>query len=130
MVRYLQCLLAPHFEECKLIAPTTPRPDLCDGSYPTYCNSAPQYHNIIQILTTSGNTDLLTYMEEYWQPNSGTLEHFWQHEWNKHGTCVNTLAPSCYGEGYQAGDEVVDYFAKAVEVFQVRSTSHILMMFP
>jgi len=60
-------------------------------------------------------------MEEYWQPNSGTLEHFWEHEWNKHGTCVNTLAPGCYGDDYQPGDEVVDFFSKAVEIFKVRS---------
>ena len=58
-------------------------------------------------------------MNTYWLPDRGTLEHFWEHEWNKHGTCVNTLAPSCYGEGYQAGDEVIDFFNRAVEVFKV-----------
>lgn len=58
-------------------------------------------------------------MDTHWLPDRGTLEHFWEHEWNKHGTCVNTLAPSCYGEGYQAGDEVVDFFNRAVEVFKV-----------
>jgi ribonuclease T2 len=95
------------------------RPDLCDGTYPTYCNQAPQYHNITQILEKSGQTELLDFMDTHWLPDRGTLEHFWEHEWNKHGTCVNTLAPSCYGEGYQAGDEVVDFFNRAVEVFKV-----------
>ncbi|RDW65320.1 hypothetical protein BP5796_10012 [Coleophoma crateriformis] len=93
-------------------------PDLCDGTYPTFCKSAPQYHNITQILTSAGQTSLLADMETYWLPNSGTNEHFWQHEWNKHGTCVNTLAPSCYASSYNSGVEVVDFFARAVEVFK------------
>jgi ribonuclease T2 len=57
-------------------------------------------------------------MEKYWLPNGGTLEHFWQHEWNKHGTCVNTLAPGCYGDDYTSGDEVVDFFTRTVELFK------------
>lgn len=60
-------------------------------------------------------------MNKYWLPNRGTNENFWEHEWNKHGTCVNTLNPSCYGESYEVGDEVVDFMAKAVEVFKVIS---------
>jgi ribonuclease T2 len=58
-------------------------------------------------------------MNSYWLPNSGSSETFWEHEWNKHGTCINTLAPSCYGDEYQPGDEVVDFFSKAVETFKV-----------
>jgi ribonuclease T2 len=58
-------------------------------------------------------------MNSYWLPNSGSAESFWEHEWNKHGTCINTLSPSCYGDDYQVGDEVVDFFAKAVETFKV-----------
>jgi hypothetical protein len=66
-------------------------------------------------------------MEKYWLPNSGTLEHFWQHEFNKHATCINTLAPSCYGEAYKQGDEVVDFFAKATEVFKVCDGMYLLV---
>lgn len=57
-------------------------------------------------------------MNTYWLPNSGTSESFWEHEWNKHGTCINTLAPSCYGTSYTAGIEVVDFFARTVGLFQ------------
>jgi hypothetical protein len=96
----------------------THRPDLCDGSYPTYCTSAPRYYNISTLIGNK-NQDLLDDMEKYWLPNAGTLEHFWEHEWNKHGTCVNTLAPSCYGDDYEAGDEVVDFFGRTVELFKV-----------
>lgn len=94
-------------------------PDLCDGTYPTFCSFAPQYKNITAILEAAEQTDLLDYMNTYWLPNSGTAENFWEHEWNKHGTCINTNAPSCYGDGYTAGDEVVDFMNKAVEVFKV-----------
>ncbi len=94
------------------------RPDLCDGTYPTYCTSTPQTHSITTILSSRA-PELLAYMEKYWLPNSGTLEHFWQHEFNKHATCINTLALSCYGEAYALGDEVVDFFAKATDVFKV-----------
>ena len=95
------------------------RPDLCDGSYPTFCKFAPQYQNITATLTAASQGDLLSYMNTYWLPNSGTSETFWQHEWNKHGTCINTLAPSCYGDAYTAGAEVVDFFTRAVAVFKV-----------
>lgn len=64
---------------------------------------------------------MLDDMNTYWLPNRGSTENFWEHEWNKHGTCVNTLAPSCYGDGYETGDEVVDFMARAVDVFKVRN---------
>lgn len=92
-------------------------PDLCDGSYPTYCRSTPQTHSITSLLSTGAPT-LLQTMQKYWLPNAGTLEHFWEHEFNKHATCINTLAPSCYGDAYTTGDEIVDFFTRAVEVFQ------------
>jgi ribonuclease T2 len=95
------------------------RPDLCDGTYPQFCTSAPNYSNISDIISASQNPELLDFMNSYWLPDSGTPESFWEHEWNKHGTCINTLAPSCYGDGYQPGDEVVDFFNKAVETFKV-----------
>lgn len=86
------------------------------------------YHNITAIISSSSSTNeadgptLLQDMQKYWLPNYGTLEHFWAHEWNKHGTCINTLNPGCYGEGYEAGDEVVDFFTQAVALFQKLDT--------
>lgn len=77
------------------------------------------YNSITEILESAGQTDLLAYMREYWLPDRGSAEHFWEHEWRKHGTCMNTLAPACYGEGYTDGDEVVDFFTRAVEIFKV-----------
>jgi ribonuclease T2 len=101
------------------------RPDLCDGTYPQYCDAAPQYQNITDILAAAGQMDLLNFMNTFWLPDRGTAEHFWEHEWNKHGTCINTLSPGCYGDDYQSGDEVVDFFSRAVAVFKVCSQSQL-----
>lgn len=128
-------------------------PDLCDGSYPTFCKAAPMYHNITAILSASNaslapspssnpfsstpktESTLLSYMHTYWLPNRGSPDSFWEHEWNKHGTCINTLSPSCYSaesygspstttdtEVYRAGDEVVDFFTRAVSLFRELDT--------
>lgn len=94
------------------------RPDLCDGSYDQFCTEAPQYNNITAILTAAGQDDLLTYMNSYWLPDRGSSESFWEHEWNKHGTCINTLNPNCYGDNYTAGIEVVDFFTRTVDLFK------------
>ncbi|PBP27304.1 ribonuclease T2 family protein [Diplocarpon rosae] len=104
-------------------------PDLCDGSYPTFCTQAPMYHNITAILsssssslsTSSNEPSLLDYMKTYWLPNRGSPDSFWEHEWNKHGTCINTLAPSCYS-AYTPGSEVVDFFTRAVALFKELDT--------
>lgn len=95
------------------------RPDHCDGTYPQYCSFAPNHHSITDILARAGQDQLLEDMNRYWLPDRGSAEHFWQHEWRKHGTCINTLSPRCYGDSYREGDEVVDYFRRAVEVFKV-----------
>ena len=63
------------------------RPDLCDGTYDQFCKNTPQYSNITQILQAAGQADLLSYMNTYWLPDAGTAESFWEHEFNKHGSC-------------------------------------------
>lgn len=56
-------------------------------------------------------------MRTYWKDYKGDDEHFWQHEWGKHGTCVSTLARQCYSN-YQIAQEVPDYFERAVSLFK------------
>ncbi|CAG8972130.1 hypothetical protein HYALB_00008135 [Hymenoscyphus albidus] len=91
-------------------------PDRCDGTYDANCDASREYSNITQILQSYGKTDLLAYMGKYWKDYQGNDESFWEHEWDKHGTCISTLEPSCYN-GYKGQEEVVDYFEKAVSLF-------------
>lgn len=57
-------------------------------------------------------------MSTYWKDYQGSDSTLWSHEWNKHGTCVSTLRPSCYGGNYSPQEEVVDYFRAAVAVYE------------
>lgn len=96
-------------------------PDNCDGSYPKHCDSSRSHNNIREILDNgvakSNGSSVLEVMNKYWKDYQGDDDHFWAHEWNKHGTCVSTLKPSCY-EDYTKGEDVVDYFTRAVSLFE------------
>ena len=100
------------------------RPDRCDGTYDQYCDESRQYTNITQILQAAGRYDVLNYMNIYWKNQDGTDESFWEHEWGKHGTCYSTLEPSCYID-YKPQEEVVDYFARTVNLFQQLPTYNV-----
>lgn len=101
-------------------------PDLCDGSYDQYCGMAPRFDNITGVLEQYDQGELLSYMNRYWVANYGTNDHLWAHEYNKHATCINTLAPPCYGGGYTPGLEVVDYFVRAFGLFRLLDTYRAL----
>ncbi|KAE8146884.1 ribonuclease T2-like protein [Aspergillus avenaceus] len=92
-------------------------PDNCDGSYGQYCDNLREYSNITDILQEQGRTELLSYMKTYWPDYQGDDETFWEHEWNKHGTCINTIEPSCYTD-YTPQKEVGDYLERAVDLFK------------
>lgn len=93
------------------------RPDHCNGGFDQYCDSGRKYSNISLILVDSGHGDLLEYMSGYWKDFRGDDSNLWQHEWNKHGTCVSTLETHCY-EDYLPQQEVVDYFDRTVDIFK------------
>ncbi|KAK8859809.1 ribonuclease T2 [Apiospora arundinis] len=101
-------------------------PDLCDGSYDQFCGMTPRFNNITAILKHYEQDELLGYMSRYWVAKYGTNEHLWEHEYNKHATCINTLAPSCYGDAYKPGLEVVDYFERAFGLFRQLDTYYAL----
>ncbi|KAI4182293.1 MAG: hypothetical protein L6R41_006076 [Letrouitia leprolyta] len=100
-------------------------PDRCDGTYDQYCDSARQYTNISSIISAAGQTDLLNYMNTYWKDYQGNDESFWEHEWDKHGTCISTLEPSCYTD-YKPQEEVVAYFQKTVDLFKTLNSYSFL----
>lgn len=97
---------------------STSRPDHCDGGFDQFCDPKRRYSNISLILIDSGRGDLVDYMSIYWKDFRGDDADLWQHEWNKHGTCISTLEAKCYSEFYYPQQEVVDYFDKTVEMFQ------------
>ena len=62
-------------------------------------------------------------MNQYWLALNGNDGQLWSHEWDKHGTCVSTLAPACYTKeagtkGYTQGEDVVDFFTTTVDLFE------------
>ncbi|KAJ5167486.1 Ribonuclease T2 [Penicillium canariense] len=92
-------------------------PDNCDGTYQSSCDSSRAYTNITDILEAQDRTELLSYMQQYWLDINGDDESFWAHEWGKHGTCINTITPSCY-TSYTPQEEVGDFFQKVVDLFK------------
>lgn len=102
-------------------------PDHCDGTYDSSCDSSRAYTDITGILESFDKTELLEYMQTYWKndPNDGTDEEFWEHEWATHGTCISTLETSCY-TNYTAKQEAVDFFQTVVNLFKTLDTYSFL----
>lgn len=92
-------------------------PDNCDGSYGAFCNfENTEVQDIEQILREHGEDKLVDYMNQFWLNNNGSNKDFWLHEFNKHGTCMSTIRPSCYGN-YTQGQNVVDFFKMSVRQY-------------
>ncbi|ODV80627.1 ribonuclease T2, partial [Suhomyces tanzawaensis NRRL Y-17324] len=110
--------------------------DFCNGSYPTNCNPPLEFadtENLTQIIRDEFNQpELYEYMIKYWVnneksnvPNGGSIA-LWEHEYNKHGTCMNTLLPSCFPGTYSRHENAVHYFRKVVELFKDLPTYNFL----
>lgn len=67
-------------------------------------------------------------MEKYWVDINGDSESFWEHEWSKHGTCINTIKPSCYSN-YSPQEEVGDFFQKVVDLFKGLDTYKVCVSY-
>lgn len=63
-------------------------------------------------------------MRIFWKDWKGDDPNLWEHEWNKHGTCISTLETHCY-DIYYPQQEVVDYFDKTVELFHGLPTHEV-----
>ncbi|KII93612.1 hypothetical protein PLICRDRAFT_35839 [Plicaturopsis crispa FD-325 SS-3] len=99
-------------------------PDNCDGTYESSCDPSRAYTDISGLLTDAGESDLLSYMDTYWvnDPDDGSNEEFWEHEWAKHGTCYSTLETSCLPSGSAKGAEAVAFFKTVVKLFKTLPT--------
>lgn len=84
-------------------------PDNCDGTYGSFCNyENTSVDSVYDVLKAHGEIELVAYMNNFWLNDNGTNDAFWTHEFNKHGTCMSTLRPSCYAN-YTEGQNVVDF---------------------
>ncbi|ORX81000.1 RNase Sy [Basidiobolus meristosporus CBS 931.73] len=86
-------------------------PDTCSGAQGPSdgCDPSRAYTNVGQIVQ-GANSSLYDLMNVYWPSYNGDNGVFWEHEWGKHGTCVSTLDPDCYGTNYQKYEDMLDYF--------------------
>lgn len=103
--------------------------DLCDGSYRLNCNPPLEFNessdNMTDIMVNQfGEGDLYHYMTKYWLnnvksnvPDGGSIS-LWEHEYNKHGTCMNTLLPGCFVGPYKRFENAVNFFKKVVELYK------------
>lgn len=87
-----------------------------DGTFSSDCDPSRAYVHLNEALRADAPSTL-QYMQTYWKAIEGNDEGLWDKQWAAHGTCISTLDPSCY-TAYQAADEAVDYFARAVSLFQ------------
>lgn len=101
-------------------------PDNCDGTYAQFCNNDLNVGLVLAVLQEFGEDELLATMNRVWKNFNGNDELLWVHEFNKHGTCMLTLNPACYGNGYRLHENVRDYFKVAVERFQQLPTAEWL----
>lgn len=100
-------------------------PDNCDGTYSSSCDPSRNIFNVTAIMKEYKEYELLEYMQKYWLNNTGPAELLWEHEWNKHGTCINTLKPSCFPH-FKSGEDVLAYIKRIVSLYQGLPTYKIL----
>ncbi|XBW35910.1 hypothetical protein QEN19_001485 [Hanseniaspora menglaensis] len=93
-------------------------PDNCDGSYSQFCDSSRNInYNLTNMLLDQSlyQSENLPYLDPgygkqlvedlklLWKSNNGNDESLWIHEYNKHGTCINTMKPNCYSRWFEGG---------------------------
>ena len=103
--------------------------DHCDGTYDLFCNSLLNVvgGNIGNIVGEQHNDQaLLQKMNDSWKNFNGTDELLWELEYNKHGTCINTNRPECYGNGHTPDEHIYNYFKIAVALDERYSSYRFL----
>ncbi|KAL0581066.1 hypothetical protein V5O48_000959 [Marasmius crinis-equi] len=94
----------------------------CDGTFKENCDPSRAYTDIPSLLTSQGASDTLSFIQEFWRNINGDDEELWEHEWSTHGTCMNTLEPSCLPQGSPRGAEAVAFFKTVVKLFKTLPT--------
>ncbi|CAL1706597.1 unnamed protein product [Somion occarium] len=100
-------------------------PDHCDGTFDQFCAPDREVQNITQILQLHGEGEILDYMHTFWKDNTGNDESFWEHEFNKHATCISTLEPECI-QNFNNRNDVVIFIKRVISLFQILPTFEFL----
>ncbi|KAG8892805.1 ribonuclease T2-like, partial [Tulasnella sp. 417] len=101
-------------------------PDNCDGTWGQFCDPSREYPSVAQVLKDNNREDLLDWMTKHWLDQKGDNESFWEHEWNKHGTCMSTLEAKCMPKSSKNGTDAVAYFQTTINLHKAVPTYKIL----
>lgn len=104
-------------------------PDNCDGTYEQSCDAQLNIRkgDAQEIVEKKyNNAALWQQMKTSWRNLGGDDELLWIHEFNKHGTCVKTIRPECYGSAFLLGENVYDYFRVTLDLFSQYPTFEFL----
>lgn len=99
-------------------------PDNCDGTYEQFCNDDMETSNV-GLIVEGFDKQLFQDMSTYWKDYQGNDKSLWNHEFNKHGTCVKTLYPKCY-QDYEEHENVYDYVRITMELYKSLNTFEFL----
>ncbi|KAJ7670298.1 ribonuclease T2-like protein [Mycena rosella] len=99
-------------------------PDECNLSFQENCDSSRAYTGISTAYGPGRQLDPQLHEYRFWKndPNDGSDEELWEHEWETHGTCMSTLDVSCLPSGSPKGAEAVAFFETVVGLFQTLPT--------
>lgn len=100
--------------------------NMCGGGYKQFCNPSWAIHNATAVLEQMDELDLLKEMQYTWKDISGRDADLWEHEFNKHATCMYTLNPSCYKKSSSQYQYVVDFFKTVVSLESTLGTYKFL----
>ncbi|KAI8920038.1 ribonuclease T2-like protein [Powellomyces hirtus] len=109
-------------------------PDYCDGTYntsPLGCDPPRRDVEAEKTVEAYAPEDLKAEMRRVWMSADGNYNWIWSHEWNKHGTCMSTINPTCFPTQKPAQDRLA-YFAaslalrKRFDLFKIFSAHDII----
>lgn len=113
--------------------------DKCDGSYEQYCQPDLEIADSVNLTDLIGNKfnkpELLTLMQKYWINTASSNvagdsnPQLWEHEYNKHATCMNTMNPSCLVGNYRQFEAAVLFYQKVTEIWEQLNTYEFLSKF-
>lgn len=89
----------------------------CAGGYLQFCNKDWEIDNATEVLASLGRFQLLEEMHRTWKDITGRDEDLWEHEFNKHATCMATINPSkCYSKDAPKYQYVGDFYETVVHL--------------